>query len=171
MTLPVELDTWIKEQHADIMKDVPKPTAEKLIAERFALDDKIKAATKILAAHVAPLKSRMEEIDVELMGLLNQMGDDKASISTDVGTAYKSHLLNVSIDPEGAPYVNAAGEEQVGRMALLDWALEHWADGGADLLLVQPQKDSVKAYMEAHEGQPPPGLKTSWFTRVNVRRS
>ncbi len=145
-------------------------TAEQLIAERFALDDKIKAATKILTAHVAPLKSRMEEIDVELMGLLNQMGDDKASISTDVGTAYKSHLLNVSIDPEGAPYVNAAGEEQVGRMALLDWALENWDEGGADLLLVQAQKDAVKNYMESHEGKPPPGLKTAWFTRVNVRR-
>lgn len=146
-------------------------TAEQLIAERFALDDKIKAATKILSAHVAPLKERMEEIDAALMVLLNQMGDDKASISTDVGTAYKSHLLNVSIDPEGAPYVNAAGEEQVGRMALLDWALENWNESGADLLLVQAQKDAVKVFMEAHEGKPPPGLKTSWFTRVNVRRS
>ena len=146
-------------------------TAEQLIAERFAIDDRIKAAAKLLADHVAPFKARMEEIDVELMTLLNQMGDDKASISTDVGTAYKSHLLNVSIDPEGEAYLNAAGEEQKGRMALLDWALENWNEGGADLLLVQPQKDSVKAYMEAHDGKPPPGLKISWFPRVNVRRS
>ena len=146
-------------------------TAEQLIAERFALDDKIKAATKLLAAHLAPAKERIEQIDAELMTLLNSLGDDKASISTDVGTCYKSHLLNVSIDPEGEAYVNAAGEEQKGRMALLDWALDHWNEGGADLLLVQPQKDSVKAYMEAHEGKPPPGLKTSWFTLVNVKRS
>lgn len=146
-------------------------TAEQLIAERFAIDDKIKVAAKLLANHVAPLKARMEEIDAELMTLLNQMGDDKASISTDVGTAYKSHLLNVGIDPEGEAYVNADGEEQKGRMALLDWALEHWHEGGADLLLVQPQKDAVKAFMEANDGKPPPGLKISWFTRVNVRRS
>ena len=146
-------------------------TAEQLLTERFAIDDKIKAAAKLLADHVAPFKQRMEQIDVELMGILNQMGDDKASISTDVGTAYKSHLLNVSIDPEGEAYVNAAGEEQKGRMALLDWALENWNEGGADLLLVQPQKDAVKAFMEANDGKPPPGLKTSWFTRVNVRRS
>lgn len=145
--------------------------AEKLIAERFAIDDKIKAAAKLLADHVAPFKARMEQIDSELMTLLNQMGDDKASISTDVGTAYKSHLLNVSIDPEGEAYINAAGEEQKGRMALLDWSLENWNEGGADLLLVQPQKDAVKAFMESHDGKPPPGLKTSWFTRVNVRRS
>jgi hypothetical protein len=148
-----------------------KPTAEQLIAERFEIDDKLKAAAKKLAEYAAPWKARMEAIDAELMTLLNSLGDDKASISTDVGTAYKSHLLNVSIDPEGEAYVNAAGEEQKGRMALLDWALDHWNEGGADLLLVQPQKDSVKAYMEAHDGKPPPGLKTSWFTRVNVRRS
>ncbi len=146
-------------------------TAEQLIAERFALDDKIKGATKILAAYVAPFKERMEQIDVELMTLLNQMGDDKASISTDVGTAYKSHLLNVSIDPEGDAYVNSAGEYQKGRMALLDFALDTWNEGGADLLLVQPQKDAVKTFMEVNGGKPPPGLKTSWFTRVNVRRS
>ncbi len=146
-------------------------TAEQLIAERFAIDDKIKAAAKLLADHVAPFKARMEQIDVELMTLLNQMGDDKASISTDVGTAYKSHLLNVSIDPEGEAYVNGQGEEQTGRMALLDFALDHWDEVGADLLLVQPQKDAVKAFMESHDGKPPPGLKISWFTRVNVRRS
>lgn len=170
MTLPKQLDGWIKEQHADIMKDVPKPTAEQLIAERFALDDKIKAAAKLLADHVAPFKARMEQIDVELMTLLNQMGDDKASISTDVGTAYKSHLLNVSVDPEGEAYVNAVGEEQKGRMALLDWALENWETYGAEILLVQPQKDAVRRYMDEHNGTVPPGLKHSFFTRVNVRR-
>ncbi len=146
-------------------------TAEQLITERFALDDKIKAAAKLLADHVAPLKTRIEQIDVELMTLLNGLGTGtKASISTDIGTAYVSHLLNVSVDPEGQPYVNVGGESQVGRMALLDFALEHWEEIGSELLLVQPQKDAVKKYMEEHEGKAPPGLKTSWFPRVNVRR-
>jgi hypothetical protein len=146
-------------------------TAEQLITERFEITDKLKAAAKKLAEYAAPWNARMEQIDVELMTLLNQMGGDKAAISTDVGTAYKSHLLNVSIDHEGETYVNAAGKEQKGRMALLDWSLENWDEGGADLLLVQPQKDGIKAYMEAHDGKPPPGIKTSWFVRVNVRRS
>ncbi len=165
--------TWpaMEALHKEMDHPGHKPTAEQLISERFALDDKIKAAVKLLADHVAPLKTRMKQIDVELMTLLNQMSDDKASISTDVGTCYKSHLLNVSIDPEGEAYVNVAGEEQKGRMALFDWALENWNEGGADLLLVQPQMDSVKAYMEAHDGKPPPGLRINWFTRVNVRRS
>jgi hypothetical protein len=148
-----------------------KPTAESLIAERIDLDDKLKAASKKFAEFCAPWKARIEAIDGELMGILNAMGDEKASISTDAGTCYKSHLLNVSIDPEGAPYVNDLGQEQVGRMALLDWALENWETYGADILLVQAQKDTVRRYMDEHEGQVPPGLKHSFFTRVNVRRS
>jgi hypothetical protein len=140
-------------------------TAESLIAERVDIDDKLKAASKKFAEFCAPWKARVEAIDIELMTILNAMGDDKASISTDAGTAYKSHLLNVSIDPEGEKY-----GEQVGRMALLDFCLANWDTIGADLLLVQPQKDAVKAYMEAHDGKPPPGLKIGWFTRVNVRR-
>lgn len=141
-------------------------TAESLIAEHVDIDDKLKAAGKKFAEYCAPWKARIEAIDIELMTILNAMGDDKASISTDAGTAYKSHLLNVSIDPEGEKY-----GEQVGRMALLDFALDNWDTIGADLLLVQPQKDAVRSYMEAHDGKPPPGLKHSWFTRVNVRRS
>ena len=150
----------------------PNHTAEELIAERFQIDDKIKEATKVLAAHVAPWKARMEEIDAELMSRLNELGTgQKASISTDVGTAYISHILNVGIDADAPPYVNEAGVEQIGRMALLDFALDNWEEIGAELLLVQPQKDAVKKWMEDHEGVPPPGLKTSWFPRLNVRRS
>jgi hypothetical protein len=147
-------------------------TAEQLIAEWIDLDDKIKAANKKVIAYLAPFKQRMTEIEVSLHSMLNESKTgDKASFSTDSGTAYVSHLLNVSIDPEAEGYVNATGEEQKGRMALLDWALENWNEGGADLLLVQPQKDAVKAFMEAHNGKPPPGLRINWFTKVNVRRS
>jgi hypothetical protein len=147
-------------------------SAEALIQEHFALQDKIKAANKQLADFIAPWKKRLEEIDGELMQALNALGTgDKASISTDVGTAYLSHLLNIGIDPEASPYVNEAGQEQLGRMALLDFALEAWDEIGSELLLIQPQKDAVKRWMDEHEGVPPPGVKTSWFTRVNVRRS
>jgi hypothetical protein len=147
-------------------------SAEALIQEHFALQDKIKAANKQLADFIAPWKKRLEEIDGELLQALNALGTgDKASISTDVGTAYLSHLLNIGIDPEASPYVNEAGQEQMGRMALLDFALEAWDEIGSELLLIQPQKDAVKRWMDEHEGVPPPGVKTSWFTRVNVRRS
>lgn len=146
-------------------------SAELLIKEHFALQDKIKAATKTLTDYLAPHKKRLEEIDAQLLTLLNTLTTgDKKSISTDVGTAYVSNLLNVSIDPEAEPYVNLGGESQFGRMALLDFALENWEDIGADLLLVSAQKDAVKRWIDEH-GKPPPGLKISYFARVNVRRS
>lgn len=145
-------------------------SAELLIAEHFKLQDKIKEATKLFTAYLAPTKARLEEIDAQLLQLLNSLTTgDKKSISTDLGTAYVSNLLNVSIDPEAEPYLNAGGESQVGRMALLDFALENWEDIGADLLLVSPQKDAVKRWLDEH-GKPPPGLKISHFARVNVRR-
>ena len=149
-------------------------SAEKLISEHFELSDKIKLANKQLADFIAPWKARLEEIDGALLALLNEQkskDSSKASMSTDAGTAYLSHLMNVAVDTDAAPYVNAGGESQTGRMALLDFALENWETIGSDLLLVQPQKDAVKRYMEEHDGQPPPGLKIGWFTRVNVRPS
>jgi hypothetical protein len=149
-----------------------KPTAEELITEHFDLQDKIKEANKRVAELLAPHKARLEAIDAELHAMLNALGTgDKANLSTDAGTAYLSHLMNVSVDPEAPAYTNASGENQVGRMALIDFALENWNEIGADLLLVQPQKDAVRKWMDDHNGQPPPGLKVGWFTRVNVRRS
>lgn len=153
-----------------------KLSAELLIKEHFALQDKLKEANKRFSEYCAPTKARLEEIDGQLLELLNSLSEgDKRSISCDSGTAYVSNLLNVSVDPEGEPYVNSDGESQVGHMALFDWAVEHWGvttDGwnGSEMLLVQPQKDAVKAYIEAH-GKAPPGLKISYFARVNVRRS
>lgn len=150
-----------------------KLSAELLIKEHFVLQDKIKEATKLFMEYLAPSKKRLDEIDVQLLHLLNSLTTgDKKSISTDVGTCYVSHLLNVSINPEAAPYVNEQGEKQVGRMALLDWCLANWDTYGSDMLMIaSPQKDALKKYMEENEGRVPPGVSTSWFTRVNVRRS
>lgn len=148
-----------------------KLSAELLIKEHLELKDWIADANKRFGEFLAPKKARLEQIDALLMETLNTLSTgDKKSISTDVGTAYVSNLLNVSVDTDSEVYVNQNGESQSGRMALLDFALEHWEDIGGDLLLVSPQKDAVKRWIDEH-GKPPPGLKISYFARVNVRRS
>jgi hypothetical protein len=129
-------------------------TDDALIAEYIRLDDFCKAETKRFGEHLAPRKARMEEIQNQLLALLNQRGAD--STATDTGTAYKSHILNTKVED---------------REALLDWINEHWDDGGGEMLIISPQKDAVKNFMDAHEGRPPPGVSTSWFTRINIRRS
>ena len=149
-------------------------TAEQLIAEHNKLDDWFKAETKRFAEFMAPHKQRLEDIGNQLLALSNLQKWD--SIRTEEGTAYRSTLLNISVSPDGPPYTSNGPDgvlkgQVVGREALLDFALDHWDDIGNDLLLISAQKDAVKRYMEAHDGQPPPGIKTGFFTRINIRRS
>lgn len=143
-------------------------TAEQLIEEHNKLDDFIKAETKRFGEFMKPHKERLEAIGNELLALSNLQKWE--NIRTDAGTAYRSTLLNVSVSPEGLPYETDKGTS-IGREALLDFALDHWDDIGNDLLLISPQKDAVKKYIESHEGKPPPGVTISFFTRINVRRS
>lgn len=144
-------------------------TAEQLIAEHNKLDDWIKAETKRFGEFMAPHKQRLEEIGNQLLVLSNLQKWD--SIKTEEGTAYRSTLLNVQVSPEGAPYKIDGQMDRIGREALLDFALDHWDDIGNDLLLISAQKDAVKRYMETNDGQPPPGIKVGWFTRINIRKS
>jgi hypothetical protein len=148
---------------------VAEQTAEQLIAEHNKLDDWIKGENKRFGEFLKPHKDRLEAIGNQLLALSNTQKWD--SIRTDAGTAYRSTLLNVSVSPEGLPYQVEGHDDRIGREALLDFALNHWDDIGNDLLLVSAQKDAVKKFMEDHEGKPPPGVKTGWFTRINIRRS
>ncbi len=143
---------------------------EDLTKQYFALDDWLEAETKRFGEHVKPTKLMLEAIKDEFLRRLNERKAD--STKTDVGTAYKSTIMNIAISPEGAPYqVDGVLEPKVGRDALLDFCLDHWEEIGNDLLIINAQKDSVKRWMEEHSGQAPPGLKISHFTRINIRRS
>lgn len=147
-------------------------TADELVARHLFLKDWMAAESKRFAEYLAPHKAEMEAIDNQLHGMLNALGGgDKAMLSSDAGTAYLSTLMNVSVSPDGAPYTKPGAETQTGREALLDFALDNWDEIGNELLLFQAQKDAVRRWMDEHDGQPPPGLKISYFTRVNVRRS
>ena len=158
-----------KKQTAPEQAPAIDQTAEQLIAEHNKLDDWLKAETKRFGEFLKPHKERLESIGNQLLALSNTQKWD--SIKTDAGTAYRSTLLNVSVSPDGGPYKNSEGNIVIGREALLDFALDHWDDIGNDLLLVSAQKDSVKRYMEANEGRPPPGVTVAWWTRINIRRS
>jgi len=148
---------------------IRNPTAEQLIEEHNRTEDFVKAETKRFGEFLKPHKDRLEAIGNQLLALSNSQKWE--NIRTEAGTAYRSTLLNASVSPEGTPYKNSAGEEVQGREALIDFALDNWNDIGNDLLLVSAQKDAVKRYMEDHAGQPPPGIKVGFFTRINIRRS
>lgn len=129
-------------------------TVEDLVAEHNRVDDFIKGINKQFAERLASYKARLEEINNQLLALSNSQKWE--SMRTDAGTCYRSTLLNTSIE---------------NRDALLDFCLKNWEAIGGEMLLVSAQKDAVRRWMDEHGGQPPPGVKTGWFTRMNVRRS
>lgn len=129
--------------------------AQDLITEYFKLKDWADAESKRFDEHVKPVKTRLEEITTLLLGILNTQGADK--VATDAGTAYKSTIVTPSITD---------------RDAYLDFVEENWAEIGNEILqLGAPNKKALQDYMDSHNGMLPPGIKTSAFTRVNIRRS
>lgn len=147
---------------------VLNPTADELIQEYFRNDEFITSENKRFAEHMKPFNDRQEAIKAQLQDKMNQEGLD--NIKSEHGTAYKSRILNTKIDADAEPYKNADGYLVRGREAVLDFCMDNWAAVGNEMLQVGVTKDAVKAYMEQH-GKPPPGISTSTFVRVNIRRS
>lgn len=132
-----------------------EPTASDLIQEHTVLDDWCTAESKRFTDHLAPAKARQDEIKNKLNELM--LGQGVNSLKTDHGTAYKSTIVTPKV---------------VDRDAYLRAVLDKWTEFGNEMLqLSAPQKDAVTNYMEQHNGQLPPGVQTSSFSRINIRRS
>lgn len=126
-----------------------------LIEEHFKLKDWLEAESKRFAEYVKPVQARMEEVNNLLLAFLNETKQDAAK--TDQGTAYRSVIVSPKIDD---------------RDAYLDFIEQHWDTyGNAMLQLMAPKKEALKDFSDANEGRLPPGVSTSSFTRVNVRRA
>lgn len=145
-----------------------EPTAQSLVAEHYSLQGFAEEQQKRFDEHMKPTRERLEAISNALLEMSNTQKWD--SIKTDAGTAYRKTTTSVAIEAE-TPYVNERGVEVLGREALLDFALEHWEAIGGELLMVRPQVDAVRRWMDEHEGQPPPGCKVSAFTKIHYRKA
>ena len=128
-------------------------TANDLIKEYLETRNKLKKASEWFEAQCKPQKQRLQEIEAELLNMLNTQKAD--SFKCEDGTCYKSHILNVKVED---------------REKLLDFINEKWDEIGNELLLLSAQKDAVKRWQE-ETGAPPPGVSTSYFTHINVRRA
>jgi hypothetical protein len=125
-----------------------------LIAENFKLEDLIKAAQAKFNEWAEPHKTRLKEIEDTLFARLSERKAD--STKTDSGTAYISTILNTKIE---------------NREPLIDFLMDQWDAWGSDMMQVNVTKDAVKRYMEENNGQLPPGVSISHFSRLNIRRS
>jgi len=140
--------------------DPPDKSAAELIARHVALGDHIKAQSKKFEEFLKPFREEMSGIENQLLEQLNRLNagkSERASLSTDAGTAYLSTIVTPKV-AERDKYV--------------DFILDNWEEIGNEMLqLAAPQKDVVEQYQQSHEGHLPPGVSTSAFTRVNIRRS
>jgi hypothetical protein len=124
-----------------------------LIAENHKTDDLIKAALAKFNEWKKPHADRVKEIEDELFKRLSERGAD--STKTEAGTAYISNLASVKVE-------NPA--------ALFDWIADHWDEYGADISLSIGIK-AVRQFMDANNGQLPPGISLSKYSRLNINRS
>lgn len=134
--------------------DNSEVTDDALIAENFKLEDQLKAGTAKLNEWAAPIKTRMKEIEDELFARLSQRGSD--STKTDSGTAYKSTVGSVKVE---------------NREALFDFVAENWEKYGNEMMQLGAAIGPVRAYMDDNDGNLPPGVNITNFTRLNIKRS
>jgi hypothetical protein len=128
-------------------------TDNDLIAENHKLEDQIKAGTAKLNEWAAPLKARTKEIEDDLFRRLVERGAD--STKTDAGTAYISNLASVKVEDKAR---------------LFDFIAEHWDEIGDEINLAIGIK-AVRAWMDEHDGQLPPGISLNKYSRLNINRS
>ena len=145
--LPGQMPLPLAGHNSDISDDA-------LIAENFKLEDLIKAAQAKFNEWAAPHKARLKEIEDTLFARLAERKAD--STKTDSGTAYISNILNTKIE---------------NREAIIDFMMDNWEAWGSDMIQVNVTKDAVKRYLDENNGQLPPGLSISHFSRLNIRRS
>ena len=128
-------------------------TDAQLVEKYLEFKSLVASRTETFEAEIKPFKDGMVTIENEFLRRLDERGSENTK--TDAGTAYKSTLLNVKV---------------IDRDAFMKFCMTYWDTVGADMLNVTAVKDPVKQYMEAHNLEPP-GVSTSQFVRINVRRS
>jgi hypothetical protein len=137
-------------------------TADELIEQFLKIKDHCTAQQKQFSDYLKPFQEQMSEIENKLLAMLNELNKKKpdakkAMLSCDAGTAYLSTIVSPKV-VERDPYI--------------DFVLDNWDTvGNAMLQIGAPQKDALEDYMTTYDGQLPPGVTTSAFTRVNIRRS
>lgn len=128
-----------------------------LVKEHQELKAAYEADQKKFDNHWKPAKERMEQIHAAITAAMTEQG--VKSIKTDYGTPILSEITTAKIKIEE-------------RDAYIDMCLENWdAFGGEMLQIGAPKADAVRAYMDAHDGQPPPHVEIDRMLRFSIRKA
>lgn len=129
-------------------------TPADLISEYNKISQYIEGESKRFAEFIKPYNDRREAISNQLLAQLNEQNCE--SFKTDYGTAYKSHIMR----PKAAD-----------REKFLDFVLDDWDNRGDMLQIGAPQVNSIRHWMDTHNGDLPPGVEISTIVRVNIKPS
>lgn len=126
-------------------------TANDVLSLYVRLRDEIERRDEIHKAEMKPLKDKLEMLNTQLLGYLNESGVDNIAIKG-VATAYKKTVVSVSV---------------------ADWPTTlKWIQDNEmwDALDAGINKTFTKAYVEKNQAAPP-GVKYSTAIDVGVRRA
>lgn len=128
----------------------PALDAAALIDRYLQLRDRKRELEAVHKEQLKPYKQVMDEIEGRLLTLMQTTG--VKSLPATSGTAYQSTTPSATIKDRGAFREWVVQNEQ---FALVDW---------------RANAPAVFTYIAENDGVPPPGVNTSTFTKVNVRR-
>ncbi len=132
------------------MADAPVIDLGKLTKAHINIRDARAALKKQFDDSDADLKASQERLEAAMLDHLNKHGME--SVRTEAGTFYRQQ----DIKPSGADW-----------QALYDWIKEHDA---WDALERRIKKTFISEYMEAHQGELPPGVNVHREFVIRVRR-
>lgn len=154
----VALNTYlatVKTMVDDEVAGVHRIPPADLIAWHRSLEDQVKRVNDAVDVFTKPGREALQTIKERLLARMVEERTD--SYKTPEGTAYRSNIMTPGIEE---------------REKYLDFCLENWDTFGNEALqLGAPKVDAVRNYMDEHDGQLPPGVKTSVIARVNIRKS
>jgi hypothetical protein len=134
------------------MLNPEQPLINKRVTQYVQLRDKIKQMDAEHKEKMAPFRKLLDDLNASIMAQLNAIStDEKTSVRTDSGTAYKSKKTSASI---------ADGK------LFRDYVI---ANGAWDLLDWKANSTAVADHVEEFKA-PPPGLNYSVTYVAGVRR-
>lgn len=156
-------------------------TVEQATAKYIELRDRKAQIAERHKTELAPLQEAMASIETWLLDKMNQEGVD--SFKTPAGTPYRSVAISMKLEDDAAfknfvfapavqavvNYLSATGHAvlPVDQEAVAQIVRDHANWGVVDF---RAGKKGIQEYQE-ESGVLPPGVSTSQFSTVNVRRS
>lgn len=128
-----------------------------LVKEYKQIQAHLEIEEKKFSEYKKPYNERMEQIQASITAAMAEQGIK--SIKTEWGTPILSEITQAKIRPDE-------------RDAYIDMCLDAWDEFGGEMLQIgNPKADAVRAYMDAHHGNPPPHVDISTFLRFSIRKA